>query len=32
MLFAESALPGVSGMGSFMTATHPTQEYCASAV
>jgi hypothetical protein len=24
------SLPGVSGMGSFLTATHPTQEYCAS--
>jgi hypothetical protein len=24
------SLPGVSGMGSFMTATYPTQEYCAS--
>jgi len=24
------ALPGVSGMGSFMTAMHPTQEFCAS--
>jgi len=24
------ALPGVSGMGGFMTAMHPTQEFCAS--
>jgi hypothetical protein len=24
------SLPGLSGMGSFMTAAHPTQEYCAS--
>ena len=29
-MLAACALPGTSGMGSFTTAMHPTQEYCAS--
>jgi hypothetical protein len=29
-MLAACSLPGLSGMGGFMTATHPTQEYCAS--
>jgi hypothetical protein len=30
LMLTACALPGLSGMGSFTTASHPTQEYCAS--
>jgi hypothetical protein len=30
LMLTACSLPGLSGMGNFMTATHPTQEYCAS--
>jgi hypothetical protein len=30
LMVTACSLPGVPGMGSFMTAAHPTQEYCAS--
>jgi hypothetical protein len=30
LMLTACALPGASGLGSFMTATHPTQEFCAS--